>query len=140
MTDTPRTPYEALGDAGIRKLVDRFYDLMDTLPEARAIRAMHAGELAPMRDKLHVFMVGWMGGPSNYGARFGPINVPAVHAPYAIGPAERDAWMLCMRLALDEAELTPTLRPRVDALLAQMAEMCRTREADGSVRAQFRGP
>jgi hemoglobin len=140
MTDSPRTPYDALGEAGIRTLVDRFYDLMETRPDATTIRAMHASDLTPMKETLAVFLIGWMGGPSDYTKRFGSINVPLVHAPYAIGPGERDAWMPCMEQALTECDLPEALRDRVTTLFAQMAEMCRTRESDGSLRPQFSQP
>lgn len=137
MTAAPRTPYEALGEQGVRELVDRFYDRMDTLPAARTIREMHASDLTPIREKLTEFLMGWMGGPSNYAARFGAINIPGAHAPYAIGPDERDAWMLCMEQAIAESGLPDELRSRTVTLLGQMAEMCRTRDSDGSVRPQF---
>ena len=48
----PRTPYEILGEDGIRELVNAFYDIMDRLPEAASLRAMHAEDLTPMKEKL----------------------------------------------------------------------------------------
>ena len=122
MSEAPKNPYEALGADGIVALVDRFYDTMDTLPEAAKIRRMHRGDLAPIRDKLATFLIGWMGGPGNYTERFGPINMPAMHAPYAIGPAERDAWLTCMHIALADAELPDAFRERIELLMSQMAQ------------------
>jgi hemoglobin len=90
------------GAAGIDRLVHRFYAHMDTLPEARVIRAMHAPDLTEVREKLAVFLVAWLGGPNVYRARFGPISIPGFHAPYKIDEAERDAWLLCMARAVDE--------------------------------------
>lgn len=137
MSTLPNTPYEALGAEGVRRLVDRFYDLMDELPEAASIRKMHARDLTPMREKLTVFLTGWMGGPSEYGQRFGRINVPSAHAPYDIGEAERDAWIACMQKAVDESALPDDLKQRVMDKMWGMAEMCRTVEPDGTVRPQF---
>lgn len=138
MTQPPRTPYEALGDDGVRRLVDRFYDLMDTRPQAAGIRKMHAPSLAPIRDRLTVFLTGWMGGPSTYAERFGAVNVPSAHAPYDIGPEEREAWLACMKQAVEESALPPELAGLVMQKMAGMAEMCRTVEDDGTVRPQFR--
>lgn len=139
MSEIPSTPYSILGESGIRALVDRFYDRMDRRPDAARIRAMHAGDLGPIRDKLATFLVGWMGGPGRYTERFGPLNVPSVHAPYDIGPEERDAWVACFTEALAEAELPDEMRATILRLVERMAEMCRTVEADGTVRETFRG-
>ena len=57
-----QTPYQLLGEQGIRDLAEAFYDIMDTLPEAAGVRAMHAPELAPMKTKLADYLIGWMGG------------------------------------------------------------------------------
>lgn len=137
MSDAPRNPYEALGEAGVRALVDRFYDAMERRPDAARIRAMHAKNLAPMRERLAVFLVGWMGGPSRYGERFGAVNVPGAHAPFDIGAEERDAWLACMDEALAEVEVPAPMKIRMRELFGQMAEMCRTVEPDGSRRPQF---
>ena len=65
-------PYERLGgEQGVRDLVDRFYDLMDTLPEAKQIRDLHPADLTESRDKLFKFLSGWLGGPSLYINEYG---------------------------------------------------------------------
>ena len=88
------------GEAGIRRLVDDFYRFMDELPEAKTIRAMHKTDLTESRDKLTLFLCGWMGGPRRYNEKYGSINIPRDHAHLAIGAAERDAWLLCMERAI----------------------------------------
>ena len=58
------TPYELIGgDAKVRELVDRFYDLMELEPSYRALRQVHGSSLESARDKLHLFLSGWLGGP-----------------------------------------------------------------------------
>lgn len=57
------TLYSVIGEEGLRKLVDRFYDIMDTDSSAREIRAMHPTDLTESRDKLFMFLVGRFGGP-----------------------------------------------------------------------------
>jgi len=95
--------YRAAGEReGLARLVRRFYEYMDALPEARVIREMHAPELDLVRAKLEVFLCAWLGGPNEYRERFGPISIPGFHARFPIDEAERDAWMLCMARAVDE--------------------------------------
>jgi len=90
------------GRAGIRAVVERFYEHMEELPEARELRAMHAADLDLVREKLVVFLWAWLGGPNEYRARFGPVSIPGFHARFAIDEAQRDAWLLCMARAVAE--------------------------------------
>lgn len=92
---------------GIRKLVDDFYHEMDTLSEAAVIRKMHKPDLTESRDKLTLFLTGWMGGPSVYHEKYGSINIPRSHAHLPIGEAERDAWLLCMERVLAKQNYAP---------------------------------
>ncbi len=95
------TSYRAAGEqAGITRLVDDFYRLMDELPEAGIIRRMHARDLTVSRDKLTRFLCGWMNGPALYNEKYGPIRIPSAHEHLRIGSRERDAWLLCMERAI----------------------------------------
>ena len=97
------TPYVRLGgEAGIHRLVDRFYELMDELPEAYAARRIHPESLAGANQSLFEFLSGWFGGPNLYIEKHGHPRLRMRHLPYAVGPTERDEWMLCMRTALTE--------------------------------------
>ncbi len=128
MTPAPQTPYELLGgETGVRQLVDRFYDLMDTLPEATGIRALHAANLTGARDKLFKFLSGWLGGPPLYMEEYGHPKLRARHLPFPIGEAERDAWMLCMGRALDETVLEPLVREQLKAAFFRTADHMRNR-------------
>lgn len=96
------TPYELIGgDAKVHTLIDRFYDLMDAAPEFYVIRKLHPADLSGSRDKLFMFLSGWLGGPQLYTEKYGHPMLRARHLPFAIGIAERDAWIACMRQALD---------------------------------------
>ncbi len=88
------------GEAGIRKLVDDFYDVMDREPGAAVIRRMHPADLEVSRDKLARFLCGWLGGPKRYREKYGPIQIPKAHARFPIGGDERDAWLHCMAEAI----------------------------------------
>lgn len=95
------TSFQAAGGTcGIYHLVADFYRLMDTLPEATTIRAMHPSDLSGSADKLHRFLCGWLGGPKLYAEKYGSIHIPSAHAHLSLGERERDAWLLCMERAL----------------------------------------
>ncbi|MFO0464897.1 MAG: group II truncated hemoglobin, partial [Burkholderiales bacterium] len=101
-TNTGQTPYELLGgEATVRRLVDAFYDQMDEDPDFFGIRKLHPASLAASRDKLYMFLTGWLGGPPLYTSEFGHPRLRARHLPFAIGEAERDQWMACMAKALE---------------------------------------
>lgn len=90
------------GEAGLRKLCTDFYHLMSTLPEAQKIRQMHKDDLEMMIDKLTLFLSMWLGGPRTYQEKYNFIGMPAAHQHLVINEPERDAWLLCMDLALEE--------------------------------------
>jgi hemoglobin len=122
------SPYERLGGAAaVRKLVDRFYDLMDGLPEAAQIRDLHPEDLAGSRDKLFKFLSGWLGGPPLYEAEYGHPRLRARHLPFPIGEAERDAWLRCMEQALAETEMEELLRNHLLQSLRNTADHMRNR-------------
>jgi len=103
MTVSRTTPYEQLGgEAVVRKLVHRFYELMDALPEAAEIRAMHPADLSESEEKLFLFLSGFFGGPSLYIEKFGHPMLRRRHLPFPINESARDQWLLCMSKALDE--------------------------------------
>jgi hemoglobin len=97
------TPYERLGGAaGVRALVDRFYDYMDSLPQARDIRAMHPDDLQSSREKLFLFLSGWLGGPPLYMQQHGHPRLRMRHLRFVIDDSARDAWLECMNRAIAE--------------------------------------
>lgn len=115
--------YERIGGAdGVRALVARFYELMDELPEAYRVRRLHPESLAGSADSLFKFLSGWFGGPPLYVAERGHPRLRMRHLPYAIGPAERDEWLLCMRQALAELVTDDALRAGVDRAFTEMAD------------------
>jgi hemoglobin len=120
------TPYELLGgDAGIRSIVDRFYDLMDTAPEAATIRRLHAASLKASRDKLYLYLMGWTGGPPIYVQQRGHPRLRARHLPFTIGARERDEWIWCMDRSLDEREMPEWLRTDLKEKLHALADHMR---------------
>ena len=121
-----RTPYKALGgDAAVRALVDHFYDLMDRTPEFAGIRALHKPDLAHARQKLYEFLSGWLGGSPLYEQKHGHPRLRARHLPFAIGDAQRDQWLACMRRAMDDRAITGDLHTFLDARFQHVADFMR---------------
>ena len=124
--DAPTTPFELLGgEAAVRALVDRFYDLMDTAPEAATIRAFHAKSLKASREKLYMYLTGWTGGPQLYVEKHGHPRLRMRHFPFAIGERERDEWLWCMDRALDEQPMPDELRAFLRERFHQLADHMR---------------
>ena len=96
--------YELIGgETGLRKLVDRFYDVMDSAPEAAKVRAIHPEDLSNSRDKLFMFLSGWAGGPPLYIQTYGHPRLRQRHMPFPIGKVERDQWLWCMDRSLEQS-------------------------------------
>lgn len=128
MTEESKTPFEMLGgEPAVRRLVDRFYDLMDTEEEASEIRAMHARSLRVSREKLFLFLTGWLGGPPLYVERYGHPMLRARHLPFSIGEGARDQWVRCMDQALDEQEMPAILRDYLKDRFRGVADHMRNR-------------
>jgi len=126
MTDI--TLYEALGgEAVVGRLCDRFYALMDSVPHFAGIRAMHPADLGESRDKLFMFLSGWLGGPDLYVQRVGHPMLRRRHMPFAIGEAERDQWVACMTLAMEDVGIAPALRDRLLQAFFSTADFMRNR-------------
>jgi hemoglobin len=123
-----QTHYERSGgDAVIRTLVDRFYDLMDEDPDYYAIRKLHPADLAESRDKLYWFLSGWLGGPPLYTDRVGQPFLRRRHLPFSIGVVERDQWMACMTRAMHDAGLDAAIRDELVAAFFKTADFMRNR-------------
>ena len=126
MTAPAPTPYEQMGgEAGIRRLVDRFYDLMDASSEAADIRKLHATSLKSSREKLFLYLTGWTGGPPVYVEKYGDPRLRARHLPFPIATRERDQWLWCMDQALSEAEMPDALRDHLRDRLHALADHMR---------------
>ena len=122
------TAYEWLGgDARVRALVDRFYDLMDLEPAYTDLRHAHGATLTEARDKLYWFLSGWLGGPDLYVEQFGHPRLRARHMPFAIGIKERDQWLACMKQAMTELTVDAELAERLNQSFFQTADWMRNK-------------
>lgn len=122
------THYERLGgETGVRALVERFYDLMDSLPEVSRLRQIHAPDLGEAREKLFLFLTGWTGGPPLYMEKYGHPRLRQRHMGFPIGTRERDEWMLCMTRAMEETGVETSLREELIQAFFKTADFMRNR-------------
>ena len=122
------TPYAMVGgEAGVRRLVDRFYAVMDSNPDAATIRAMHGADLAPVGEKLFEFLSGWLGGPPLYQQNPERKCIVSAHSKFAIDDVARDQWLACMRRAMIDVGLPQEVRNYLDEPLFRLADFFRNR-------------
>ena len=113
-----RTPYESIGgEPVVRALVERFYDLMELDPAYERLESA--------REKLFLFLSGWLGGPPLYADRHGHPMLRARHLPFAIGTVERDQWMACMKQAMAEVDVPGELRGPLEGAFFKTADWMR---------------
>ncbi|MCZ7450620.1 globin [Agrobacterium rhizogenes] len=125
------TLYEAIGgDATVRALTRRFYELMDTLPEAARCRAIHPADLSGSEAKFYDYLTGYLGGPPVYVEKHGHPMLRRRHFVAPIGPTERDEWLLCFRRAMDETIENAKLCEIIWAPVERLAFHMQNQEAD----------
>ena len=123
------TPYETIGgEATIARLTDSFYALMASVPQFAGIRAMHPEDLSESRDKLFMFLSGWLGGPDLFVEKFGHPRLRGRHMPFAIGTSERDQWVACMSLAMEQVGIEAAMRERLLQSFFNTADFMRNKE------------
>lgn len=116
------------GPEAVGRLVDIFYERMDRLPEAATIRAMYPKDLTQSRDVLKRYLIEWLGGPPLYSSERGHPRMRARHLPFSIGAPERDAWMLCMRGALEQVVSAEPVRAALLENISRVADWMRNRD------------
>ena len=100
--------YEAVGgEETFRRLVHTFYLGVADDPVLRPVYPTK--DLGPAEDHLRLFLMQYWGGPGTYGEQRGHPRLRMRHAKFAIGEAERDAWLRHMRAALDDLNLDEAL-------------------------------
>jgi hemoglobin len=131
MAEISPTPFALLGgEPVVRRIVERFYDLMAR--EEPALARLHPcdaeGRVAQAsQDRFALFFIGWLGGPQDYIAAHGHPRLRMRHARVAVDVAMRDAWTRAMGKALDAEGITGPLRSFLDERLGEVAEMMRNR-------------
>jgi hemoglobin len=98
--ETPATFYDAVGGhATFAAIVGRFYAQVAVDPVLRPLYPEE--DLGPAEAHLRMFLEQYWGGPRSYSEQRGHPRLRLRHAPFAVGPTERDAWLRCMHVAVD---------------------------------------
>jgi hemoglobin len=118
----PVTPFEMIGGVEpIRRVVDAFYDLLESDPQYAALRAMHAPDLAPMREALTGFFTGWMGGSREWFTAQGGFCVMTRHSKMVVTEKTAKQWSDALRAALVAAQVEPGFAAQMDQILTRLA-------------------
>ena len=125
MTETASLYARAGGMPFFERLVARFYAGVDGDPLLRAIYP--EADLAPAQHRLTLFLIQYWGGPTTYNDERGHPRLRMRHAPFVIGPAERDRWLLHMRAAIQELAPPPDVADELERYIAMAAEAMRNR-------------
>ncbi len=94
--------YAAIGDAGLRSLVDAFYRRVEADP---LLRPIFPPDLSEGRERQYLFLRQFFGGPAEYNERHGHPQLRRRHLPFAITREARDAWLGHMLEAIDEVQI-----------------------------------
>lgn len=127
MSDEPSLYDAAGGMAFFESLVGRFYDGVAADPDLLRVYPQPE-DLSEARRNLTLFLAQYWGGPRTYDGERGHPRLRMRHAPFAIGPAERDRWLLHMRAAIAGLAPAPDVAARLDAYFEMAAEAMRNRE------------
>ncbi|HEX7472040.1 MAG TPA: globin [Candidatus Limnocylindrales bacterium] len=120
--------YDAVGGMPFfEELVDRFYEGVAGDPELLALYPQ-PGDLGPARHRLTLFLAQYWGGPTDYDAERGHPRLRMRHAPFAIGPADRDRWLLHMQTAIAACAPPRDVARRLDAYFEMAADAMRNRD------------
>ena len=117
------------GESGLFKLVDDFFDRMESDERFSTIWHMHPDDKEMSRDKLARFLCGWLGGPRLYNEKYGAIGIPRVHAHLAIATPERDQWLTCMSESVQQQPFAADFKTYLMEQLYVPAEAVRLRVA-----------
>ncbi|HOY69454.1 MAG TPA: group II truncated hemoglobin [Methylotenera sp.] len=115
------------GEAVIIQLVEKFYFYMNILPEAAGIRTMHAADLSHTKKILVQFLIEWLGGPKIYSSERGHPSLRKRHMHFPIGEVESNAWMSCMRHAMEDVVSNAILRQQLEQSFTKTANFIRNK-------------
>ena len=126
MTDEPSLYDAAGGMPFFESLVGRFYDGVAGDPVLRPLYP--EPDLEGATRRLTLFLAQYWGGPRTYDEERGHPRLRMRHFPFAIGPAERDAWLRHMRDAIAWTDPPPAVATRLLAYVDMAAEAMRNRD------------
>lgn len=113
------------GEAQVRRLVERFYDLIETVPEGRTILEKHlqGHGLAHVRPEQFAFLSGFFGGRRHYHERHGHMNLREIHAHVEIRAEDAEDWLTVMGRAMAETGIAARERAEIMVTFRRAALM-----------------
>lgn len=116
------SPYILIGgEKGTRDLAERFYDVMQSAPEAKELLSIHPQPMDSIRQRFYEYLSGWLGGPPLFEKQYGHPRLRARHLPFKVTPVMRDQWMFCMNQALIDTVENTQLRRGLSQSFEQLA-------------------
>jgi hemoglobin len=101
---TEQTLFERVGgEATFEQLVSHFYALVSVNP---ILRPMYPDDdFQAAAERLMLFLIQYWGGPHTYSEMRGHPRLRMRHAQFLIDSKARDAWLACMKSAVDELNI-----------------------------------
>ena len=128
---TTESFYDRLGgEAGVRRLVEVFYDIVEGEEAGRELNLLHlrGHGVAHSRPEQFNFLSGFLGGPKLYAEKHGHSNVRRMHEHVAINAHARDAWLNCMDAALSRCGTDPETSAAIMAHFKSVAGVLKNRD------------
>jgi hemoglobin len=126
VTTDLQTLYDRAGGSPFfEALVGRFYDGVEADPLLRHVYP--EPDLAGARHRLTLFLIQYWGGPTTYDQERGHPRLRMRHAPFAIGSAERDRWLVHMRAAVAAMAPPDDIAAELERYFTMAAEAMRNR-------------
>ncbi|HWJ77131.1 MAG TPA: globin [Niallia sp.] len=119
MVEKMSTPFDFIGKDTLNELVDIFYDLVGQHPDLAPI---FPDDLTETARKQKQFLTQFFGGPPLYTQEHGHPMLRARHLPFTITERHANAWLSCMKQAMDRVELDSNLRDGMFSRLAMTAK------------------
>lgn len=118
------------GEAGLRNLVEAFYDIIEFEPEGRGLHLLHmrGHGVAHSRIEQLNFLSGFLGGPRLYVEKYGHSDVRDMHVHVEIDAEARDAWLKCMSIAIDRVGLPADVKRDLMANFTRVAFLLKNKD------------
>ncbi len=112
------------GEEGIVKLVNVFYDIVETNPEGHKLHLLHlrGNGIAHSRVEQFNFLSGFLGGPKLYVEKHGHSNVRSMHEHVEINSEAKEIWLKCMSMAIDDIGIAPNIKDKLMSNFTVIAE------------------
>lgn len=112
------------GDEGVHRLVENFYNIVETDAAAKKLHILHlrGNGIANAKQEQHLFMSGFLGGPKLYLEKHGHANLKTMHAHVELDEESKDIWLSCMEKAMSAVSMTEDIQQKLMLIFKPVAE------------------